>query len=70
MATLREIAEWVEGMASQGADASEITRVSSIDAAGEDSVVFAMDTEHWRGAGVAGRGGVGVGTGARWSGFK
>ena len=45
VATIGEIAEWVGASAPQGVSAggAEIVRVSSIEDAGEDSVVFAMD---------------------------
>ncbi len=45
MATLKQIAEWVGASLPDGASAggAEMTRVSSIEAASEDSVVFAMD---------------------------
>jgi UDP-3-O-[3-hydroxymyristoyl] glucosamine N-acyltransferase len=46
MATLKQIAEWVGASLPDGSNAggAEMTRVSSIEAASEDSVVFAMDT--------------------------
>ena len=43
VATLRQIAEWVGGTAGTGAAEAEVVRVSSIEGAGEDAVVFAMD---------------------------
>jgi UDP-3-O-[3-hydroxymyristoyl] glucosamine N-acyltransferase len=43
MATVNQIAEWVGASLPAGAGVVEIVRVSSIESAGKDSVVFAMD---------------------------
>ena len=43
MATIREVAEWVGASLPQGASVAEIARVSSVEAADSDCLVFAVD---------------------------
>ena len=46
MATMRQIAEWVEAeLPAASGDAGEVVRVSNLESAGADAVVFAMDAE-------------------------